>query len=72
MGGVQVPLHLSSPQYMMEMSGQPHATPALPPGKNPNTHWIGNWVGPRAGTDGFGVQKSSCPCQDSNPRPSSP
>jgi hypothetical protein len=24
---------------------------ALPPGKDPGTHWIGCWVGPRAGLD---------------------
>jgi hypothetical protein len=29
------------------MSGQFHATAALPPG----THWIGGWVDPRAGLD---------------------
>jgi hypothetical protein len=29
-------------------------------------------VGPRAGIDGFGVQKISCYCQDSNPRLFSP
>jgi hypothetical protein len=32
----------------MEMCGHRHAPSALPPGKNPATHWIG-WVGPRAG-----------------------
>jgi hypothetical protein len=31
------------------MSGQVHATAALPPWKGvPGTHWIGSWVGPRA------------------------
>jgi len=29
-------------------------------------------VGTRAGIDGSRVQKISCSCQDSNPRPSSP
>jgi hypothetical protein len=24
---------------------------ALPPGKDPGTHWTGGWVGPRAGLD---------------------
>jgi hypothetical protein len=33
----------------MEVSGQVHATAALPPGKDP--HWIGGWVGPRAVLD---------------------
>jgi hypothetical protein len=41
----------------MEVSGQLHAAAALPPVKNPGTHWIGGWVGPRAGLDGFGVEK---------------
>jgi hypothetical protein len=29
------------------MNGQHHAPAALPPG----THWIGGWVGPRAGLE---------------------
>jgi len=35
----------------MEVSGQLHAPAALPPGKEPVTHWIGGWVGPRAVLD---------------------
>jgi hypothetical protein len=35
----------------MEVSGQLHAQAALPPGKDPGTHWIGGGVGPRAGVD---------------------
>jgi hypothetical protein len=35
----------------MEVSGQLHATVALAPGKNPNAHWIGDWVGTRLGLD---------------------
>jgi hypothetical protein len=36
----------------MEVSGQLHAPAALPKGKQPpGTHWIGGWVGPRAGLD---------------------
>jgi len=34
------------------MGDQPHAPAALPPGKNPDTHRTGGWVGPRAGLDG--------------------
>ena len=34
--------------------------------RNPGTHWIGGWVGPRAGMDGFGEEKISCSCRDSN------
>jgi hypothetical protein len=34
------------------LSGQPHAPAALSPGeRTPGTHWIGRWVGPRAGLD---------------------
>jgi hypothetical protein len=33
----------------MEVSGQLYAPAALPPGKEtPGTHWIVDWVGPRA------------------------
>jgi hypothetical protein len=35
----------------MEVSGRLHASAALPPGKKPCTHWIGGWVGRRAGLD---------------------
>jgi hypothetical protein len=36
----------------MGVSGQGHAPAALyPRGKDPDTHWIGGWVGPRAGLD---------------------
>jgi hypothetical protein len=32
------------------VSGQIHAPAALPrKERNPGTHWIGDWVGPRAG-----------------------
>ena len=44
----------------MEVSGQPHAPTALPPGNNGGTHCIGGWMGPRAGLDGYGEQKTSC------------
>jgi len=33
----------------MEVSGQLHAPAAFPWEKSPGTHWIGGWVGPRAG-----------------------
>jgi hypothetical protein len=36
----------------MEVSGQLQAPAALPPGeRDPGTHWIWGWVGPRAGRD---------------------
>jgi hypothetical protein len=33
----------------MGVSGQLHDPAALPPGKRPGTHFIGGWVGPKAG-----------------------
>jgi hypothetical protein len=46
----------------MEVTGQLHTTTALPPG----IHWIGDWVGPRAGMDAMEKRKL-LHCQDSNP-----
>jgi hypothetical protein len=43
----------------------------LPPGKGPpvpiGTHWIGGWVGRRAGPDAGARRKILCPCLGSNP-----
>jgi hypothetical protein len=45
----------------MEVRGQLHALPALPPGKEPLvTNWIGGWVGPRAGLDTVFLLKINC------------
>jgi hypothetical protein len=33
----------------------------------PNTHWIGGWVGPRAGLDAMVKSKIPSPCRDSTP-----
>jgi hypothetical protein len=50
----------------MEMSGQFQAPAALAPGRDPRTHWIGDWVGPRAGLDAVVKRKipSSCRTPD--------
>jgi hypothetical protein len=46
----------------MEVSGQLHAPDALPPEKEPpGTHWIGDWVGPRAGLDVVSKRKIPSP-----------
>jgi hypothetical protein len=44
-------------------------TPAAFPQERHGTHYIGGWVGPRAGLDGFG---KSLPDQNSIPGSSSP
>jgi hypothetical protein len=31
------------------------------------SHWIGGWVGPRAGLDAVANRKIPSPCQESNP-----
>jgi hypothetical protein len=54
----------------MEVSGQLHAPAALPPGKeSPGIHWIGGWVGPRAGLDAT-EKREALHCRKSNPGPS--
>jgi hypothetical protein len=35
----------------MEVSSQGHDPAALLSGKNPNTHWVAGWVGPRTYVD---------------------
>jgi hypothetical protein len=62
----------SSPRHWMKVSGQFHAPAALPPEERaPSTHWIGNWVGPRAGLDDVERWRGekSCPDRHSNSRP---
>jgi hypothetical protein len=39
----------------------------IPEGRAPGTHWIGGWVGPRAGLDAVKHRKISCPFKESNP-----
>jgi hypothetical protein len=46
--------------------GQHPTSAALPPEKRPVTHYIGGWVGPRAGLDGCGKSRLH---QDSIPGP---
>ena len=53
----------------MGVGGQSFSPAALPPGKRVGTHYIGGWVGPRAGLDGRGKSRPQC---DLIPEPSSP
>jgi hypothetical protein len=57
----------------MEASGQLH-TPAILPQKKELliTHWIGGWVGPKAGLDAVEKKKISFPLPRIEPRPFSP
>jgi hypothetical protein len=42
----------------MEVSDQLHASAASPPGeRDPGTHWIGVWVGPRDDTEAVEKKK---------------
>jgi hypothetical protein len=47
------------------VSGQRHAPAALYPGRK-DPHWIGDYVGPRAGLDAGAAKKIFCPCRGSN------
>jgi hypothetical protein len=42
--------------------------PLYPQGKSSGTHWIGDWVGPRAVLDTVVKRKISSPRRESNPR----
>jgi hypothetical protein len=35
--------------------------------RDPVTHLIGGWVGPRANLDAVGKRESPCPCRESKP-----
>jgi hypothetical protein len=52
----------------MKLSGQLHDLAALPPEKNPGTHWIGGRVGPTVGLDAVVKRKIPTPLRESNPR----
>jgi hypothetical protein len=53
----------------MEVSGQLHALAALPPRERASgTHWIGDWVGPRAVLDAVVWRKIPSSRRKSNSR----
>jgi hypothetical protein len=52
----------------MGVSGQRHPRPRFIHGeRTPDTHWIGAWVGPRAGLDSGVEEESSAPVGDQTP-----
>jgi hypothetical protein len=69
-GGVKVWLHafLTSALNAGEWSAS-RPSRFIPRERDPGTHWIGGWVGPRAGPDTVVKRKIPSPCRDSNPRP---
>jgi hypothetical protein len=50
----------------LDGSGELHASAPFFPRKIPGTHWVGGWVGPRAGM-GVGAKIINLPCWESNP-----
>jgi hypothetical protein len=42
--------------------------PLYPKERAPDTHWIGDWVGPRAVLDAVVKRKIRSPLRESNPR----
>jgi hypothetical protein len=61
--GVVVPFVLILGTFL-ETSDQLHAPAALSQGKNPGSHWIGGWVGPRDGLDVLEKRIISYPYRD--------
>jgi hypothetical protein len=65
-GGVEVQLHafLTSPLHGGEWSAS-HICHFTPEERDPGTHMIGGWVGPRAGLDAVVKRKKNpCPCRE--------
>jgi hypothetical protein len=64
MGGEEVLLLNLGTRWGLVVSVTPR--PRFTPGKRaPGTHWIGGWVGLRAGLDA-GARRKICPCRGSN------
>jgi len=54
----------------MEVSDQPHALAASPPGERATgIHRTESWVGPRAGLDAVAKGKYPSPCQEKESSP---
>jgi hypothetical protein len=56
----------------MVMSGQLYASAILPLGKNPRSHWLGEWLGCGVIMNVLEKRKTRDTCQDSRPRLSCP
>jgi hypothetical protein len=50
--------------WVVSVTPRPHFNPGE---STSGTHWIGGWVGPRAGLDSWARRKILCPCRASNP-----
>jgi hypothetical protein len=50
----------------MDVGCEIHAPGPILPGKYPATHWIGGWVGPRAGLDAVGKTETPFPVLTEN------
>jgi hypothetical protein len=50
--------------WVVSITPRPRFTPGE---RTPGTHWIGGWVGPRAGLDAGVRRKILCPCRGLNP-----
>jgi hypothetical protein len=51
-------------RWVVSVTPRPRFTPGE---RTPGTHWIGGWVGFRAGLDAGARRKILCPCRGSNP-----
>jgi len=61
-GGVEVKLHTL---LALALRGQLYALAYLPPGKKAfGIHWLGDWVGPRAGLDMLAKREVSAPAKN--------
>jgi hypothetical protein len=65
-GGIALTHSLDGTRWgcMVSITPRPRFTPGE---RTPGTHWIGGWVGPRAGLYRQDRGKILCPCRGSNP-----
>jgi hypothetical protein len=65
--GVEVQLHAFFDLGTRWVSSTSRPGPFTLGERDSDTHWIGDWVCPRAGLEAVVKRKISSPCQDSNP-----